>query len=299
MKKILSFVLLCATVMFASCSKDDAPTLVEKVSLDKTTLTIGVGGTATLKATITPANASLQDISWISCDNSIATVSDQGEVKGVSAGEAVISAITASEGKIASCVVTVTAPTGVAEWANGNLVADGANSAKIGNPTEIGLYFRYGSLVGWSETGEDPTIAVAPVGCTVTSWTSTWVGDTTIDDAVAGKGDPCRYYLKGTWRLPTKEEYAKLFEGGYSSNGWKWENSAITNSTLGMTFPASGSRYIYTGKLEEVGKEGYYWTSSLYSEGMGYTLFFDSSSLESNDYDYIDSGLPVRCVQDK
>lgn len=109
MNKIFSVVLLCATLMLASCSKDDDPTVVEKVSLDKTTLTIAVGGTATLNATITPGNATLQDLSWISCDNSVATVSDKGVVEGVSAGEATISVITASEGKIASCVVTVTA----------------------------------------------------------------------------------------------------------------------------------------------------------------------------------------------
>ena len=108
MKKILPFVLLCATMMFASCSKDDDPTLVEKVSLDKTTLTIAVGKTATLTATVTPVDASLKDVSWISCDNSVATVSDKGVVTGVSAGEATVSVITASEGKIASCVVTVT-----------------------------------------------------------------------------------------------------------------------------------------------------------------------------------------------
>ncbi|WP_300704348.1 Ig-like domain-containing protein [Bacteroides sp.] len=109
MKKFFSLMLLCATILFTSCSNDDDPTLVTGISLDKTTLSLAVGQTATLSATIAPENASIMEVSWISCDKSIATVDSKGVVTGVSAGKAVISAITANEGKIASCTVTVTA----------------------------------------------------------------------------------------------------------------------------------------------------------------------------------------------
>ena len=35
-------------------------------------------------------------------------------------------------------------------WATGNLVADGPNGCRIGAPTDCGLYFQFGSLIGWS-----------------------------------------------------------------------------------------------------------------------------------------------------
>lgn len=35
------------------------------------------------------------------------------------------------------------------KWAKGNLVASGANGCKIGAPEDGGLYFQFGSLIGW------------------------------------------------------------------------------------------------------------------------------------------------------
>lgn len=39
---------------------------------------------------------------------------------------------------------------GVLKWTVGNLVADGNNSCKVGAPTDFGLYFQFGSLIGWN-----------------------------------------------------------------------------------------------------------------------------------------------------
>ena len=36
------------------------------------------------------------------------------------------------------------------KWATGNLVANGEHSCKIGEPTDGGLYFQFGSLIGWA-----------------------------------------------------------------------------------------------------------------------------------------------------
>ena len=76
---------------------------VESVTLDKTTLDLTVGGTATLTATVKPDNATDKTVTW-SCDNTaVATVAD-GVVTAVAEGTA---KVTAHAGE-ASAVCTVT-----------------------------------------------------------------------------------------------------------------------------------------------------------------------------------------------
>lgn len=81
---------------------------VEGISLDKTSLVIGRGNTATLKATVTPADASDKSIVWSSSDASVASVSDKGVVTAVKKGKAVITAN--ASGHTASCNVEVNVP---------------------------------------------------------------------------------------------------------------------------------------------------------------------------------------------
>lgn len=184
------------------------------------------------------------------------------------------------------------------EWAEGNLIANADNSGcEIGAPTDAGLYFQFGSLVGWS-TETPLTIVVKPDGCTVTAWDESWTGDPATENTVTGTGDPCKYYLKGTWRLPTKDEYVSLFKNsGYPSNGpWKWENSSATNSTSGLTFPVSGYRKSI-GSLSDVGQNGSYWSASPYVGINGYYLSFGSSNVIPSYYSYRANGLSVRCVR--
>lgn len=50
------------------------------------------------------------------------------------------------------------------KWAVGNLVADGANGCKIGAPTDGGLYFRWGALIGWSGAVNDDGTGVVVAG---------------------------------------------------------------------------------------------------------------------------------------
>ncbi len=85
------------------------------VALNKTSVSITVGETVTLTATVQPSNATEKTITWSSGNTSIAKVKN-GVVTGVSAGTATITAKTAN-GKKASCTVKVAPktiqPTGV------------------------------------------------------------------------------------------------------------------------------------------------------------------------------------------
>lgn len=76
------------------------------ISLDKNSLSLGVGESATLTPTITPSEANTDTaITWSSSDASVAAVSN-GVVTGTGSGTATITATTAN-GKTATCTVTV------------------------------------------------------------------------------------------------------------------------------------------------------------------------------------------------
>ena len=81
----------------------------ESVTLDKTTLSLAVGETAQLTATVKPDDATDKNVAWTSSDASVAKV-DNGKVTAVKSGKATITA--KCGGKTAECAVTVTVPTG-------------------------------------------------------------------------------------------------------------------------------------------------------------------------------------------
>ena len=81
---------------------------VTGVTLDKTSAELTEGDKITLKATVSPENASNKNVSWSSSNASVATVNN-GEVTAVAPGTATITVITEDGGKTATCVVTVKA----------------------------------------------------------------------------------------------------------------------------------------------------------------------------------------------
>ena len=82
---------------------------VAGVTIDKTNATLNVGGTVTLKATITPADASEQKLLWKSTNEKVATVKD-GVVTAKGKGEAKITVETVDGGYMTYCTVTVIQP---------------------------------------------------------------------------------------------------------------------------------------------------------------------------------------------
>jgi hypothetical protein len=80
------------------------------VTLDKTTATQNVDETLTLVATVTPNDATNQNVSWRSSNDAIATVDNSGTVTGIAAGTATITVTTEDGDKTATCTVTVSEP---------------------------------------------------------------------------------------------------------------------------------------------------------------------------------------------
>ena len=81
------------------------------VTLDKQTMSLTVGSTSTLTATITPMDAANQSLTWTSDKEAVATVDENGKVTAVAEGTANITVKTVDGEKTAVCAVTVTAKT--------------------------------------------------------------------------------------------------------------------------------------------------------------------------------------------
>ena len=79
---------------------------VTGVSLNHNALTLNVGDTNTLTATISPSNATNQSVIWSTNNSSVATVSN-GVVTAVSTGSAIITVATVDGNYTATCSITV------------------------------------------------------------------------------------------------------------------------------------------------------------------------------------------------
>lgn len=112
---LVAAVLLTTAFWSCSKSKEEAPeptppaVSVTGVTLDKSSISILVGASETLAATVSPKDAANKKVSWKSDKPTIATVDANGKVTGVAAGEAIITVTTDDGGKTATCRVTVKA----------------------------------------------------------------------------------------------------------------------------------------------------------------------------------------------
>lgn len=104
-RKLFSLVLLFFIVV-TSCKQEILPIKVESVTLDITSLTMSVGETRSLTATISPSDAKNQKVLWSTSNANVATVKD-GTVSAIAPGEATVTVKTDDGGETAECTVTV------------------------------------------------------------------------------------------------------------------------------------------------------------------------------------------------
>jgi hypothetical protein len=96
-----SFKGTCLVVVF------DEGIAVTGVTMAPTTVTINVGATTQLTATVTPTNATNKSVTWTSSNTAVATVSSTGLVTGVATGSATITVKTVDQAKTATSSITV------------------------------------------------------------------------------------------------------------------------------------------------------------------------------------------------
>jgi len=95
---------------------------VTGVTLNQTAISLNVGNTQTLTATVSPSDATDKTVTWSSSNTAVATVSS-GVVTAVAQGTAVITVTTADGGKTANCNITVTTAVADGSWQNPYSVA--------------------------------------------------------------------------------------------------------------------------------------------------------------------------------
>ncbi|MBQ2742299.1 MAG: leucine-rich repeat protein, partial [Oscillospiraceae bacterium] len=110
---------------------------VTGVSLDKKTLSLYTGESATLTAMIAPSNATNINVFWSSTNETAVTVSE-GTLTANAAGTAIITARTEDGNKVATCVVTVTDRIVVATLTLDKSVLD----IKSGNSEKLNVIFN-------------------------------------------------------------------------------------------------------------------------------------------------------------
>ena len=124
---------------------------VTGVSLNESSITLDVGGSKTLAATVTPDNATNKKARWTSDNETVATVSEDGVVTAVAGGTAVITATTHDGLFTATCTVTVNAPD-----AAPTITTDTLPDGKVGEAYSQTLTATGTAPITWSIDGGLP-----------------------------------------------------------------------------------------------------------------------------------------------
>ena len=226
----------------ATCSVtvSAATVAVTGVSLSKTSLSMTVGDTQRLTATVTPSNATDKSVRWSSSNTSVATISSSGVITAKSAGTATITVTTNDGAKKATCDIFVTALEYIVDGINygSGIVIDGVIWAPVNCGFDsnhiYGLLFQWGRKYGQSyndgksfQSEANPTFQLGPVtletGESASNknvfyyyqdynfWWATEVSlslwnSGTEDSPKKTQNDPCPL----GWRVPTRSELSSL-----------------------------------------------------------------------------------------
>jgi uncharacterized protein (TIGR02145 family) len=182
-----------------------------------------------------------------------------------------------------------------------------------------GVYFTWGSLVALDPTKSfdaSSSVVFTPpeyTGTTISNWASVPYDNGTAPlvgyNGATATGDVCRYitdhqWVKGSWRMPTNDEYTSLV-GGVSANYGTFaaETSTQNNGTYQLAsgklisayvyLPASGNLDNVSGQLYKIGQEAHYWTNE-----KSYNMFFNRDQFMQPHTNNIRMAFPVRCVAD-
>jgi hypothetical protein len=114
-KPMYYFLIIFSLTLWTSCGGGDEPepepkpVAVSGVTLNKTALSLEIGASETLTATVAPDNAANKAVVWSSSNGAVAAVDNTGKVTATAAGTTTVTVITADGGKSATCNVTVAA----------------------------------------------------------------------------------------------------------------------------------------------------------------------------------------------
>ncbi len=281
------------------------PVSVTGVSLNKNATTIAIGASETLTATITPANADNQAVTWSSNNTAVASVDQTGKVTGVSAGTATITVTTQDGNKTATCTVTVPDPSADPVAVTGVSLNKTSTSLTVGSSETLTATVAPANATNQAVTWSSDNTAVATVNqngkvTAVAAGTAT----ITVTTADGNKTATCTVTVSAavTPTVPQSgliihvpEVYEdKLLAGGYNTpltvvNGREYEvyytertsegdypTFSTTLASEGKATGISGS----TSKTENVGRDGDKWFQG--------TVYSHSECKNASDIDEFD-----------
>jgi hypothetical protein len=214
------------------------PVAVTGVTLDQPIMTLTAGGAiGILVATVAPADATNQSVTWSSSVPAVATVVN-GVVIPLTSGTTNIKVVTVDGGLTATCTVIVNpAPVAVGDSYGGGIVAYILQSGDPGYDAnkQHGLIAATADLIG------GPTITWSNISNTLVGTTGTAIGtgqaNTTAivgqDGCTSGAAWLCNDLTEGgysDWYLPSKDELNKLYLnqvtiGGFAESYTYWSSS--------------------------------------------------------------------------
>ena len=234
---------------------------VEKVSLNKSATTLTEGESETLTATITPSNATGdKTVKWSSSNAEVAAVDSNGKVTAKKAGTAVITA-TSSNGKSASCTVTVKqkeiAITGISLNKSTTSITEGESETLTATITPSNA--TGDKTVKWSSSNSEVAavdsngkVTAKKAGTAVITATSSnrKTASCTVTvkqkDTYTGLRD-----VNGTLTYFTNGQVDKTYTGfvSYAGNNYYVINGVVDTSYTNVTYDGKDWLYVENGKV--------------------------------------------------
>ena len=281
---------------------------VTNITLSASSLSLQVGKAKAITATVLPANADIQEVTWESSDVNVADVTPSGRVVGVANGTCTITC-RATDGSdvFAECLVTVAAggtDTGTHEsvdlglpsgtlWATCNI---GANA-----PEEYGDYFAWGETTpkgtyAWNTykwcngTSNSITKYCFQSNNGYNGYTDTLIELQPEDDAaVANWGED--------WQMPSNEQCVELCNRKYTTVTWTTQNGVsgllVTSLSNGNTiFLPAGGFLADEGGSSAPGIAGNFWSRTLTKNNTGDS--WQARGIYFNEEESFYTGMGVR-----
>ena len=276
--------------------------LVTDITLNKTVVSLQMGTTAQLTATVLPASADNTKVTWESSDEAVATVSSEGLVTAVYVGTCTVTCrATDGSGVKAECQVIVEdgkvyvdlgLPSGTL-WAEMNVGADSPGGS--------------GDFFAWGETSPNGYFNEAYYKYYYNggSYPQKYNGVDNLTELEA-EDDAATVNWSTNWQTPSTQQLRELFDEEYVTAEWTWQDGSygylITSKANGNSIFLPKAGYMTWDNINHCPKnlgDGYYWSRNLSKTNCSKAryLYFNGNNLNTIDKDYGRFfGLPVRPV---